>query len=185
MGKTPPTDLDGRPEKKPKAKAAPKKKRASSRATPESVEHSNMMQRMRYHMNKSKAELKAEYGKLTTHQKRDHAKQWQKTGNFDFVATLKKEGKSESWKTSSVGTWFSQDQIYRDEGWTEENQHTPIGQRAAARANAIISGCKKMKGYVRDDPQHGDCLYKRLRIEEADVSEHHKDCGVSKHHPPP
>ena len=65
------------------------------------------------------------------------------------------------------------DQLEAEEGLTDMNKDQPKGQRAKARAEAIVKYCREMGSkFVRTHEQHGDELFKRVTYEHV---EHKKD----------
>eukprot|EP00969_Alexandrium_andersonii_P242435 10707598-Alexandrium_andersonii.AAC.1 len=69
----------------------------------------------------------------------DWARQWQKDKNFDFVIARKTESRSQRGENQNQKLWLTADGVYENEGWAEENKHTPTGERAALRAEAVLA----------------------------------------------
>jgi hypothetical protein len=57
---------------------------------PKDPESENLKQRFRYHLQKSKEEIRAEYRRLNRTEASAFRRRWEKTQNFDWVTTTKK-----------------------------------------------------------------------------------------------
>lgn len=154
----------------PKSKAGAKAG-AKTRAKRGTKEHENALQRVRYHVARSKKSIRKEYAKASRAEKAEWAKKWAETQNFDWVVCRKTKHRSKVARDGKEFEWLTEDGLLTAEGWTEENQNTPFGLRAHARAQAVVTSCKKLKGFTRVDSQHGDVLYKKILVKGAEVNE--------------
>jgi len=144
---------------KGKAKASSAKSSAKG-SRERNKDHENAMQRMRYHLTKSKKDIKKEFKKCTSKQKREWAEKFDRTGNVDFVVTRKTKSSAKFEESGDEGEYLTSDEIYAAMGWTEANKNTPTGQRAAARAEGISQrpGQEAQTAWRRDfqdDPREG------------------------------
>ena len=145
------------PPKKKCHKAKPK----SDATRKERSQHENLLQKVRYHVSRSKKEIRKAYSKASRAEKQKWASTFEKTGNFDFVVTRKTKYKGQKESEGVDFEWLTADGVYTAEGWSEAIKGTPSGQRAAARAEAILATCRKLKNHTMESDQHGEMLYKR------------------------
>ena len=108
------------------------------------LEHEKEMARFRYQLGRSKKSVRKAHKKAKGPEKKRWLAMWQKTSNFDFVEAEKLESKGISNRKRRKSLWLTKDKIYDNEGWTLTNSETPQGQRAAMRAENIVSFCDKM-----------------------------------------
>ena len=164
----------------PRCKAATKRRTQTegeqgTEASAKSTQHAAAMKRLRTAVRGSKEDIRKQYNKISKLQKQEWAKQYDETKNFDWVITKKSEARKNMKKLLENAEWMTSDGLLLAEGWSESNQHSEFGQRAAARALAIETHCKKLgKKFVKKHRQHGEYIYPRLTNLSQIVKEHEK-----------
>ena len=111
--------------------------------------------------------------------KQDWHTKWNKCKDFDTIYTRKTESRSQRKDKTKSGMWLTADGVYKEEGWTEDNQNTPTGQRAAARAEAVLAACRALgKRWMRTDPQTGERLFNRVKYSDVETSGHEQSINT-------
>ena len=78
--------------------------------------------------------------------KRRFGKLYRKTGNLNAIQDFKYKSKVERTSKKQGGVFKSRDDLLVGFGWRPEICGTEFGERAEARADAVIAFCRKMGG---------------------------------------
>ena len=83
---------------------------------------------------------------MSNFDKRRFGKLYRKTGNLNAIQDFKYKSKVERTSKKQGGVFKSRDDLLVGFGWRPEISDTEFGERAEARADAVIAFCRKMGG---------------------------------------